>query len=386
MIDIEGLFRNLNNNLQKFVNNTKYNRMMAYHIQMNLLECIIEIENEIRTVKDKILFNKSISNDKSNENEVRKKFSIEAKELKELSIMYKEGIKRLREIGDSIAFAYFNKADLKSLCWKQSSGFITGKDGLQNELSKLKSIFELGGFAILNDITNSLRYGDITVDNNGVPQLLEIKSSDNKNERIIRQQKDIGLRMEMLNNNSLESFLGTDRKFQRVYLKKVEVNYIEELQELIDEAINKGSVVKEMEEGLVYSIYYKQNNFNDINTILSRMAKPKIFYINMMKNVNENYTPFPMIIKNNDYLIEFYEGNLIISIFVDIEVIKRKIQNKGYLFNVNENGEFVITFNLNGESTSLNTSEYHIWKIGREFLSLDSFIDGMENVIIDIRK
>mgnify|MGYP000386288743 CR=1 FL=1 len=32
--------------------------MIAYDIQMDLLEYIIEIENEIRTIKDKIKLNK----------------------------------------------------------------------------------------------------------------------------------------------------------------------------------------------------------------------------------------------------------------------------------------------------------------------------------------
>lgn len=386
MIDIDLLFINLNEKLQNFLNNPKENRIIAYDIQMMLLDYIFEIEDEIRTMKEKIKSNKLICNDKNTEKEIRRELSIESKELKELSILYKEAIKRLREIGDSLAFAYFSKHDLKSLCWKQSAGFISGKEGLQNELAKLNSIFESGGFAILNDITNSLRYGDITVDDNGRPCLLEIKSSSNKNERIIRQQQDIEKRMEMLNNDYLEKFLGTDKKFQRVYIKRAEINYREELQMLIDEAIINGRVVKEMEEGLVYSIDYKPKNFENLEDILRTMKKPKVFYLNMMKNINENYTPFPMIIKNNDYLMEFYSGNLLISIFVDLEVIKRKIEEKGYLFYINEDGEFVITFELNGENISMNTSTYHIWRIGREFLSLDWFIDGIENVVNEIRE
>lgn len=384
MIDIDLLFIELNNTLQTFLKNPVENRMIAYDIQMKLLNNILEVENEIRKIKNKINENKKICKERTTSTEIKRRLSIETKEYKELIIVYKESIKRLREIGDSLAFSYFSKHDLKSLCWKQSAGFVSGKEGLQNELNKLKSIFESGKFAILNDITNSLRYGDITVDNNGLPKLLEIKSSDNKNERIIRQQKDIELRMQMLNNDSLESFLGTDKKFKRVYTKRVEVNYIEELQQLIDEAVKNGRVVKEMEEGLIYSVDYKPKNFENIQAILSRMVKPTVFYLNSMKGSSENYTPFPIIIKNNNYLMEFYKGNLLISIFADIEVIKRKIEKKGYLFNINEDGEFIITFELNGKNTSMNTSNYHICRIGRELLSLDWFIDGIENVVNSI--
>ncbi|WP_287597358.1 hypothetical protein [Clostridium sp.] len=77
--------------------------------------------------------------------------------------------------------------------------------------------------------------------------------------------------MEMFNNDYLESFLGTDKKFRRVYSNRAEVNYREELQILIDEAIINGSVVKEMEEGLVYSIDYKPKHFDNLAAIVRTM-------------------------------------------------------------------------------------------------------------------
>ncbi|EOU1755128.1 hypothetical protein [Clostridium perfringens] len=385
MLDIDELFINLNDKLQNFLKSPKENRVIAYDIQIILLDYILKIENEIRDIKEKIKANKLKCKDKNLKNDIRRELSIETKELKELSIVYKEDMKRLREIGDSLAFSYFSKYYLKSFCWKQSAGFIGGKDGLKNELNKLKSIFDEGGFAILNDITNSLRYGDITVDDNGKPRLLEIKSSSNKNERIIRQQQDIDHRMEMINNDYLESFLGTDKKFKRVYSKNAEINYIEELQVLIDEAIQNGSVIKEIEEGLVYNIQYKTKDFKILKYIEETMNEPKVFFVNQMKNINENYTPFPILIKNNDYLMEFYSGNLLISVFIDLEVVKRKIEEKGYLFDISENHEFIITFDLNGDNISMNTSTYHIWRIGREFLSLKWFIDEIENVVNSIK-
>ncbi|MDU6981728.1 MAG: hypothetical protein E6361_10320 [Clostridium perfringens] len=385
MIDIDELFINLNYKLQNFLKNPKENKVIAYDVQMMLLDYILRIENEIRDIKQRIESNKLICKDKKVKNDIRRELSVESKNLKEVSIVYKEAIKRLREIGDSLAFAYFSKYDLKSFCWKQSAGFIGGKDGLKNELTKLKSIFDEGGFAILNDITNSLRYGDITVDDNGKPLLLEIKSSSNKNKRIIRQQQDIDHRMEMINNDYLESFLGTDKKFKRVYSNTAEVNYIEELQTLIDKAILNGSIVKEMEEGLVYNIEYKPKNSDSVRAIVETMKEPKVFFLNEFKNINENYTPFPMVIKNNNHLMEFYSGNLLIILFIDLEIIKRKIEEKGYLFDINKDKEFIIAFDLNGENISMNISTYHICRIGREFLSLEWFIAEIENVVNSIK-
>ncbi|GAA0090913.1 hypothetical protein UT300009_09400 [Paraclostridium bifermentans] len=386
MIDIDSLFRELNEDAQIFLENPIENRMLAYDIQMILLKNIIEIESEIRTIKVKIEDNKKKCREKIDSNDIRRELSIESKELKELIIYYKESIKKFSEIGDSIAFGYFNKYDLKNFRYKQSSGFISGKEGLQNELNTLKSFFESGKFAILNDINNSLRYGDITVEEGGLLKLIEVKSSSNKNNRIIRQQKAIEQHMEIINNDCIENFLGTEKTFKRLYTKSNEVNYYKELEHLIDKAINNGSVTHEIEKGLIYVIEYKPSEFKGLECIVKNFDEPTVFFINSMKYINENYTPFPMIIKNNDYLMEFYEGNLLITVVVDLSIIRKKLNEKGCTLKFNRDKGFEISFKLKGEYANIVCSSHFICRIGREFLSLNWFINEMENVIESIKQ
>lgn len=295
----------------------------------------------IKSNKTKITRNKGITKDNKTTNDTRRKLSTESKNFKDKSIYLKEDIKRLREIGDSLAFTYFNKHDLKPLCWKQTAGFIGGKEGLKKELYELKSIFESGRFAILNDITNSLRYGDITIEKEGKPYLLEIKSSGNRNNRIIRQEKGLEEKMEVIQNDYIENFEETNQTFKRVHTNKQEINYKEDLQLLINEAFLKGKIIKEMEEGLTYAIYYKLEDFDDFKELCHNIKEPKVFYINQMKHINENYTPFPIIFKDEKSLMEFYNGNLIILVVIDLEILRNKLKQKGYIFNHNENGEFI---------------------------------------------
>ncbi|CEP39750.1 hypothetical protein [Paraclostridium sordellii] len=385
MIDIDLLFTELNERLQIFLENPIDNMMLAHDIQMSLLNNIIEVENEIRAIKVKIKNNKKISRESIHSNDIRRKLGIESKEFKELIIYYKESIKRLCEIGDSIAFAYFSKSDLKNFCYKQSPGFISGKEGLQNEINTFKSIFESGKFAILNDLTNSLRYGDITIEENGLPKLLEVKSSSNKNNRIIRQEEDITQHMNIINNDYIENFLGTDNTFKRIYTKNKEINYQKELQDLIDKSIHNGRVAKEIEDGLIYIVDYKPSEFQSLEFIFKKINEPKLFYINSMKDLKENYTPFPMIIKNNEHLMEFYRGNLLITVVVDVSIIRKKLDKKGFTLKSNENNNFTITFQLKGEDTDIVVSSHYICRIGREFLSLNWFINEIENMIDSIK-
>jgi hypothetical protein len=70
----------------------------------------------------------------------------------------------LRDIGDAVAFTYIDKWDIKPLCLaKEPAGFISGKEGLRLELNIFRYLKSKNKICILNDITNSIRHGDITV-------------------------------------------------------------------------------------------------------------------------------------------------------------------------------------------------------------------------------
>ena len=190
--------------------------------------------------------------------------------------------------------------------------------------------------------------------------------------------------MDVIQNDYIKNFEGSDITFMRVHSKKQEINYKEDLQHLIDKAFLKGEIIKEMEEGLTYTICYKLSELDNITDLFKKIKDPRVFYINGMKGETENYTPFPFIFKNKKALMEFYNGNLIIMVIIDLKVFRNKITQKGYSFEYNDDGEFIITFKHNGENKSILASNYHITRIGREFLSLQWFIDGIEDVINNI--
>lgn len=185
------LYNDLIKKLNIFISDPFENYQIAYSIQLTLVEEIIKIETLIKINRKIINKNKSITKDKNTTMEIRRTLGLETKHLRDIEKHLKEDLKLLRGIGDSIAFSYFKKYNLKPLCAKQSAGFISGKKGLKKELDELRKIFLKGKFAILNDLTNSLRYGDITTVHEGKPYILEIKSSNMKNARIYRQLKGI---------------------------------------------------------------------------------------------------------------------------------------------------------------------------------------------------
>jgi len=101
-------------------------------------------------------------------------------------------------LGDSLAFLYIDRFALKQTFFnvqnanpKQSGGFISGKFGLVGELSLLTNAISSGVPAVLCDLTNVIRYGDICLLGANDPVPIEVKSSKKKDSRGKRQNKKL---------------------------------------------------------------------------------------------------------------------------------------------------------------------------------------------------
>jgi hypothetical protein len=77
-------------------------------------------------------------------------------DLRDLMFVY-------RMVGDAIAHIYLDRYDIKPLAIKESPGFLTKKKGLRLELYLLRAALRRGHIAVLNDLTNCLRYADVTL-------------------------------------------------------------------------------------------------------------------------------------------------------------------------------------------------------------------------------
>lgn len=158
----------------------------------------------------------------------------EARELKNTIEHYKCLIDQynyllviFRYIGDAIAFTYIDKWDIKPMAFKESAGYLSGKKGARLERKILRESFSMGVIAILNDLTNCIRYGDITVPRDGkVRILIEAKSGrkgriDDRYERQREQAKNI---INYLDTDQTQSLYGKEQTYLRVPLQSDEKN------------------------------------------------------------------------------------------------------------------------------------------------------------------
>jgi hypothetical protein len=283
-----------------------------------------------------------------------------------------------RCFGDAIAFLYLDRFSLKQCFYstetphpKQDAGFILGKEGLANELALLKSALERGVPAILVDLTNTIRHGDVCLLGGPDPYLIETKSSKNLNKRGKKQKRNL---------EKLQTFYATDKgtglrglpELRRRLLKTPERTYIDVINECIRESMNSGYAVRQPEQGLYYVVLTeKAPNLGEVLNSLGLKNAIWSFFLNEHKahRTWAPYFPFILSISHIDHLWDFIRGNLFIFVFVELDALCKTALDVGCKPTVApENGEYPLHIET-PDGASVGISSHMLTRIGLEFMS-----------------
>ncbi|MEI2769685.1 MAG: hypothetical protein V9G98_02750 [Candidatus Competibacter sp.] len=360
------------------------NLALCLEIQETLIRRIIYIERRIHILKRRIADNK---NRLRTVRQVRLTKE-ESREIKEHTEYYKCSINKykyllriFRDIGDAIAFIYIDKWDIKPMAFKQPTGFITGKEGTRLERKILRGVFRLGRVAILNDLTNCLRYGDITVPAHDKFLIIEAKSSKNRNtnKRTDRQLEGIQKVCKYLHTNCTDNLYDKEGLFMRVEMQTTEKNYIDELNEIVANAMENGISHAEVEHGLFYCAMTKFNEDQLNELVKSCDNKPIIQFLSLIDNTG--YYPFTLSIRSPVALYRLYNSELNIIVFVNAKTLQEKCKLRGCsveLF-VNEDFAFKLTHFkwTEYENNSIGVGHHVFGRVFAEFLSLEWFLNEM---------
>ena len=236
-----------------------------------------------------------------------------------------------REIGDSLVFIYIDKYNIKPMAFKEQAGFLSGKKGTRLE-RKAWRVASLHSVAILNDVTNCLRHGDITIPFQGFPLIFEMKSGKGRSPREERQKENL---------MKLGNYLTTDRvkdwyhpgqgEMVRLSLQSAEIDHRKELNELIDAAISRGYAASKVEEGLYYLVIATPGTESRaLEELIPKFSEPPhVVFVNDLKQCNVAYTPFPLMIRRPENLFRFYDGIFVIMILDDVTVIREHFKKHG---------------------------------------------------------
>ena len=120
-----------------------------------------------------------------------------------------------RCFGDGIAYSYLDKWAVKSLLYdvttaavKERAGHVTGKQGFYQEMALVLEAKRRGVPALLTDLTNTIRHGDVCLLGASDPYVIEVKSSANQNERVARQVESVRKIHDYLAKDQAENLRG----------------------------------------------------------------------------------------------------------------------------------------------------------------------------------
>lgn len=336
-----------------------------------LIKQSLNVENLIRKTKSK----------KKSHNQLRKNPNYRLS--KEESILLKSQLSYLdykldeykhllridKDIGDAIPFTLINKHGIKPQNFKQSSGFISQKSGFKIEKKAFNYAYKKGGIAILNDLTSSLKYCDLTlIKEDGNNLAIEIKSSGNYNNRVTRQKTNAEKIFAYLSEDITENLYGNEGKIQRVSFESEEINYIFEINELIDTSRKIGFASKLVEPGVLYFVAHKDPGKSFLLTEEiepKKLINPHAYFVNGMKLNELGYLPFSLSISNPENYFDFLQGNFVINIFIDYNVISKISLESNFTFKKTNDSAFPFEFSSvinNSKISNLKISQHMFYR------------------------
>jgi hypothetical protein len=344
-------------------------------LQLFLLQRITNGEDGVSRCKDAI---KDLRSEKANGRPSRERSKEIDKEIEKFEGKredYKYIIYIWKCFGDGIAFHYCDKYALKHLLYddqyrvKETAGFVSGKDGLKNEIFFLKEAAKHNVPAVLCDLTNTLRHGDICLLGGSDPLPIEIKSSPKLNERGERQLKNISQINSFFTNDEAENFRNQGMTVRHEHIGN-ERNHRKAINKCISRAFSEGTACISPENGIFYFAITELKE-----EVLDVIKGKHIHAINLndcKRSMNwQPYTPFTLLLEPK-HVFDFIAGNFTILVMFDLQIIKKRYKNAGMDINFLKEINWYAQISKRGviSEGGFRVSEQSFLRLAFEFQSL----------------
>jgi hypothetical protein len=290
-----------------------------------------------------------------------------------------------RCFGDGIAFIYLNKHALKHMLYnthdynvKEAAGAILGKVGLRKEWSILKLIISRGVPAVLSDLTNTIRHGDICVLIGPDPIPVEVKTSKNRNARVVRQIASLTALTQFLKTDLATNFRGLDH-VARLEVPGSDASHADAMSDCIARSRDTGFAAISPEPGLTYIAMRSV----DAAPRLNQYMKPRAIVTMLNEAKTEGqwmpYFPFVLSIRRKKDLYDFMNGDVTLMILLETDALVAAFAEKGLVAAfVDHPMVMLVVTRLGaqpGREPLAGISTSYFARLFYEFGSITSFVD-----------
>jgi hypothetical protein len=297
---------------------------------------------------------------------------------------YQAMLVALKTIGDGIAHCYFASHDLRTLSVKEPPGFITGKKGASLEVKSLRMVIRRGIPAVLCDLTNTLRYGDIVYPSRGgAPNFIEVKSGKaNEHSEQMAKLRNVA---DYLRTDRGTGVYGGSQPIRRIELTRDFVSCHASLNNVINAAYRDPArfTSVQIESGLWYAAMLPNDENHEsrfdqiIAPILQQCSKPTFFYLNVHKDVWSAHEPYTLSIHDVEHVLDFMEGSLSLFVILDLAVLSNELAKHDLEATFHQDQQHAVI--LRGGIISehglheLHLGSHMFLRIAMEFVSVSSF-------------
>lgn len=266
-----------------------------------------------------------------------------------------------RNFGDAIAHIYQDKYSLKHLCLdaetnylKPSAGSLSGKAGFANEWTLLKQALEHGVPAVLCDLTNVLRFGDLCLLAGPEPFVMERKSGTRLNDRGKRQAIQQKKLMDFLTNNGAAEYGGAPNVTRRALATR-EVTYSAKLDECIAAISVDASVSVSPEPGLTYTLLRADITRHELQALINESPLNTLSWL--VDGTDEYWCLFyPFLLSLSPAnALTFLSGSVLLLVQINLDVLCACFATHGVTAKPLMDGEHALELKRAGKSASEGT-------------------------------
>jgi hypothetical protein len=365
-------------------------RLLALEIQEELLRRIGLAERLIRRIRSENRLTKKTLAQRNTQRDVARNAKVRHLAGEQRIAQQRILISILRSIGDSIAFIYGDRWDLKQMVLKEESGFITGKRGTRLERKILRKSFEVGATVVMNDLTHTLRHGDITVfrpdlwPEGGSPLLL-IEAKSGRGGGNARKYRQLAAAKQVFDYLTADTREADGGIWQRVSVKEHPQYHFEEVTRMMMTLPHADWLMEEVEPGLHYVLINCSRETREYGSIFGDLFSrihPFMISMNDMKEQTLAYYPFPLCIHNPDALFRFYNGEFVMFVIVDLEHVNKLLIPHSISVTLSGSDEYPWMVSSTGTGAAPELSTYCIGfhpvgRLAAEFLRLDWLLENV---------
>ena len=288
--------------------------------------------------------------------------------------------------GDSLAFAFLDPFSIKHMFFdtadykmKQDAGTLGGKEGLTAEIDVLEDALDNRVPAVLCDLTNTLRFGDICLLGASDPFPIEVKTNPRLNQRGKRQKAKLDELHSFLEQDNAIDFRGHEGKTIRV--NSGELSYHSEaLNSTISRSYLEGFATCSPEDGFCIVCIKTEylSNKSKIGEIFDSLDldTPEVFNLNHFKNERSwaFYLPFMLTIRDPEHVLDFLEGRIYILVFIEGRALTKRFEQDGWEVRYRADAEYAIQCLHSETGAYYGVSSSFIARAAFELLSFDSIV------------